>query len=200
MGGDALVGAFVRLFGAQDSQGLRIALYAVIGLIVVVVVVYGYQFMLFVNRIAVWLNTVLMLLAIVAFSGTFNAGFAGTQEYLLGDFWPTFILSALIAMSNPISFGAFLGDWARYIPNGTSNGKLMLATRALGEAGVSRALVVTDSLVDLPLLDRCARPSTSPRWARTRSSSTATSCRPTAAPALPASPAPGWRSILPTSA
>ena len=128
VGGDALVGAFVRLFGAQDSQGLRIALYAVIGLIVVVVVVYGYQFMLFVNRIAVWLNTVLMLLAIVAFSGTFNAGFAGTQEYLLGDFWPTFILSALIAMSNPISFGAFLGDWARYIPNGTSNGKLMLAT------------------------------------------------------------------------
>jgi purine-cytosine permease-like protein len=31
-------------------------------------------------------------------------------------------------MSNPISFGAFLGDWARYIPNGTSNAKLMLAT------------------------------------------------------------------------
>ena len=85
--------------------------------------------MLFVNRIAVWLNTALMLLAIVAFAGVFNADFAGAPDaLLLGDFWPTFILSALIAMSNPISFGAFLGDWARYIPNGTSNAKLMLAT------------------------------------------------------------------------
>jgi purine-cytosine permease-like protein len=131
VGGDALVGAFVRLFGATDSQGLRIALYALIGLIVVVVVVYGYQFMLFVNRIAVWLNTVLMLLAIFAFSGSFDPNFAGAPtELALGGFWPTFILSALIAMSNPISFGAFLGDWSRYIPNGTSNGKLMLATLA----------------------------------------------------------------------
>jgi purine-cytosine permease-like protein len=129
VGGDALVGAFVKLFGATDSQGLRIGLYALIGLIVIVVVVFGYQFMLFVNRIAVWLNTALMLLAIVAFAGVFHADFAGAPDQLaLGGFWPTFILSALIAMSNPISFGAFLGDWARYIPNGTSNAKLMLAT------------------------------------------------------------------------
>jgi purine-cytosine permease-like protein len=112
----------VKLFGATDSQGLRIGLYALIGLIVIVVVVFGYQFMLFVNRIAVWLNTALMLLAIVAFAGVFHADFAGAPDQLaLGGFWPTFILSALIAMSNPISFGAFLGDWARYIPNGTSN-------------------------------------------------------------------------------
>jgi len=128
VGGDALVGAFVKLFGVQDSQLLRIALYAVIGLIVIVVVVYGYQFMLLVNRVAVWLNTALMLIAVFAFSGTFHADFAGSGEYLLGSFWPTFVLAALIAMSNPISFGAFLGDWARYIPNGTSNGKLALAT------------------------------------------------------------------------
>jgi len=128
VGGDALVGAFVKLFGVQDSQLLRIALYAVIGLIVIVVVVYGYQFMLLVNRVAVWLNTALMLIAVFAFSGMFQADYAGSGEYLLGSFWPTFVLAALIAMSNPISFGAFLGDWARYIPNGTSNGKLALAT------------------------------------------------------------------------
>jgi purine-cytosine permease-like protein len=128
VGGDALVGAFVRLFGAEDSPMLRGGLYALIGLIVIIVVVYGYQFMLFINRIAVWANSVLMLLAIIAFSSSFDPSYAGTGEYLLGGFWPTFILSALIVMSNPISFGAFLGDWSRYIPNGTSNGKLMLAT------------------------------------------------------------------------
>jgi purine-cytosine permease-like protein len=128
VGGDALVGAFVRLFGAEDSPMLRISLYSLIGLIVIVVVVYGYQFMLLINRIAVWANTILMLLAIVAFASVFDPSYAGSGEYLLGGFWPTFILSALIVMSNPISFGAFLGDWSRYIPNGTSNGKLALAT------------------------------------------------------------------------
>jgi purine-cytosine permease-like protein len=128
VGGDALVGAFVRLFGAEDSTMLRVGLYGLIGFIVIVVVVYGYQFMLFINRIAVWANSVLMLLAIVAFSSVFDPSYAGSGEYLLGGFWPTFILSALIVMSNPISFGAFLGDWSRYIPNGTSNGKLALAT------------------------------------------------------------------------
>jgi purine-cytosine permease-like protein len=128
VGGDALVGAFVRLFGVEDSQGLRISLYALLGIIVIVVVVFGYQFMLLVNRVAVWANSILMLLAIVAFAGVFDPSYAGSGEYLLGAFWPTFILSALIAMSNPISFGAFLGDWSRYIPRGTSNAKLMLAT------------------------------------------------------------------------
>jgi purine-cytosine permease-like protein len=128
VGGDALVGAFVRLFGAEDSPMLRISLYSLIGLIVIVVVIYGYQFMLLINRIAVWANTILMLLAIVAFASVFDPSYAGSGEYLLGGFWPTFILSALIVMSNPISFGAFLGDWSRYIPNGTSNGKLALAT------------------------------------------------------------------------
>jgi purine-cytosine permease-like protein len=128
VGGDALVGAFVRLFGVEDSQGLRISLYALLGIIVIVVVVFGYQFMLLVNRVAVWANSILMLLAIVAFAGVFDPSYAGSGEYLLGAFWPTFVLSALIAMSNPISFGAFLGDWSRYIPRGTSNAKLMLAT------------------------------------------------------------------------
>ena len=56
----------------------------------------------------------------------FSAGYnPGPAAYALGSFWPTFILSALIVMGNPISFGAFLGDWARYIPAKTSRKSLM---------------------------------------------------------------------------
>ena len=127
VGGDAIVGGLVRLLGVEDSQLLRAVIYAVIGAIVIIVVVFGYQFMLLVNKTAVIANSILMLLAFVAFSGTFDPSYAG-GELLLGSFWPTFILSALIVMSNPISFGAFLGDWSRYIPRGTSNAKLMGAT------------------------------------------------------------------------
>ena len=125
--GDAIVGALTRLVGLEDSDLLRGVIYAVLGALVIVVVIYGYQFMLLVNKVVVIANTVLILLGIVAYASLFDFGYA-SPGYALGGFWPTFILSALIVMGNPISFGAFLGDWSRYIPNGTSTGKLLGAT------------------------------------------------------------------------
>lgn len=128
--GDAIVGALTRLAGVPDSVGLRLAIYAVIGFIVIIVVVYGYQFMLLVNKVAVVANTILILLAVVAYAGVFDAGYdPGPQSFAIGGaFWPTFIAAALIVMANPISFGAFLGDWSRYIPRSTKPGKLIGAT------------------------------------------------------------------------
>lgn len=148
--GDAIVGALTRLAGVEDSVFLRTIIYAVIGAIVIVVVVYGYQFMLLVNKTAVIANTALFLLAIVAFATIFDPSYdPGPSAYALGSFWPTFILAALIAMSNPISFGAFLGDWSRYIPKNTPAPKLLAAT-LLGQAatlvpflfGVATATIV----------------------------------------------------------
>jgi len=129
--GDALVGALNRLAGVPDNNTVRGVVYAVLGALVIVVVVYGYQFMLLVNKVVVIANTVLMLLGIVAYAGTFNPGYQPPAgSYALGSFWPTFVLSALIVMGNPISFGAFLGDWSRYIPRGTSTVRLLGATLA----------------------------------------------------------------------
>jgi purine-cytosine permease-like protein len=118
--GDAFVGALVRLVGVQDSELLR-------GALVIVVVIYGYLFMLLVNKVVVVGNTVLMLLGVVAYAGDFDPGYA-SPGYALTTFWPTFVLSALIVMGNPISFGAFLGDWSRYIPRETPASRLLAAT------------------------------------------------------------------------
>src|SRR3954462_761516 len=127
--GDAIVGALPRLFGVADSDLLRGVIYAILGALVIVVVVYGYLFMLLVNKIVVVANTVLMLAGIVAYASLFDFGYdPGPEAYALGSFWPTFILSALIVMGNPISFGAFLGDWSRYIPADTPPRRLMGAT------------------------------------------------------------------------
>ena len=125
--GDALLGAIARFFGVDTSGALfRGIIYALIGALVIIVVIYGYQFMLLVNKTVVIANTILMLAGIFAFASLFNAGYnPGPEAYALGSFWPTFILSALIVMGNPISFGAFLGDWARYIPANTSRSSLM---------------------------------------------------------------------------
>ncbi len=129
--GDAVVGASVRLFGFPDSELLRGIVYAVLGALVIVVVIYGYAFMLLINRIVVVGNTVLILLAAVAYASVFDPGYdPGQQAFALGSFWPTFVLSALIVMGNPVSFGAFLGDWTRYIPANTRPARLLGATMA----------------------------------------------------------------------
>lgn len=127
--GDALVGAFGRVFGIEGSDLLRGVIYAVLGALVIVVVVYGYQFMLAVNKVVVVGNTVLILVGIVAYADVFDPGYdPGPDALALGGFWPTFVLAALIVMGNPISFGAFLGDWTRYIPADTPPRRLLLAT------------------------------------------------------------------------
>ncbi len=127
--GDALVGGATRFFGIGDSDLLRGVIYAVLGALVLVVVIYGYQFMLLVNKVVVIANTALMLLGLVAFASLFDFGYdPGPEAYALGGFWPTFVLSALIVMGNPVSFGAFLGDWSRYIPASTPPSRLMTAT------------------------------------------------------------------------
>ncbi|MEW1840579.1 cytosine permease [Nonomuraea angiospora] len=125
--GDALVGGAHRLAGLPDtdlSYGVAYALFAVL---VLIVCVYGFRFMLFVNKIAVAAASLLFVLGAFAFAGDFDPSYPGTLP--AGDplFWPSFIGAALIVLSNPVSFGAFLGDWSRYIPAATPKSRVMAA-------------------------------------------------------------------------
>ncbi|MDF3935933.1 purine-cytosine permease family protein [Pseudomonas citronellolis] len=125
--GDALVGGAKRLFGLPETDltlGLAYGLFAVL---VLIVCIYGFRFMLLVNKIAVWAASLLFLLGVFAFAGPFDASYAGTVQLGAPGFWAAFIGATLLAMSNPVSFGAFLGDWARYIPRETSKQRIMLA-------------------------------------------------------------------------
>ncbi|MFD2642609.1 purine-cytosine permease family protein [Pseudomonas japonica] len=128
--GDALVGGAKRLAGLPETDltlGLTYGLFAVL---VLVVCIFGFRFMLWVNKIAVWASSLLFLLGLFAFAGPFDAGFAGSVNLGQPGFWAAFIGSALLAMSNPVSFGAFLGDWSRYIPRDTPKARIMLAVIA----------------------------------------------------------------------
>ncbi|MFD4673567.1 purine-cytosine permease family protein [Lentzea sp. NPDC058450] len=124
--GDALVGGANRLFGLPRSGLAYAAAYAIFAGLVLVVCTYGFRFMLFVNKIAVVSATLLFVLGAIAFAGDFDPSYAGM---LPSDdmFWPAFIGSALIVLSNPVSFGAFLGDWSRYIPADTPHRRVVAA-------------------------------------------------------------------------
>jgi purine-cytosine permease-like protein len=130
--GDVLVGGANRAIGLPNNDFSVAVAYGIFALMVLVVCIYGFRFMLLVNKIAVIAATVLFLLGIFAFAGTFDPGYAGifgpqADAATNALYWPSFVGAALIVMSNPVSFGAFLGDWARYIPRETPAWKSMSA-------------------------------------------------------------------------
>lgn len=130
--GEVLVGGANRAVGLPRTDAAIAVAYGIFAVLVLVVCIYGFRFMLLVNKIAVLAATVLFLLGVIAFGGTFDPGYPG----IFGDgadaatnalYWPSFVGAALIVMSNPVSFGAFLGDWARYIPRDTPGWRSMAA-------------------------------------------------------------------------
>ena len=123
--GDMLIGAAHRAIKIPQNDVSLAFGYGLFAVLVLVVCIYGFRFMLLVNKVAVVATTVLFVLGIGAFAGDFDAGYAGTATGAL--FWPAFVGAVLIVMSNPVSFGAFLGDWSRYIPRETPRRQLMLA-------------------------------------------------------------------------
>ncbi len=116
-GGEAVVTAIARVMSTQASDtGYAIGFLA-ITLVVVVVAIYGFDWLVLLNK---WIVPVVggtMILTVVAFAGSFDASYAGTpDQYALGSFWPTWLLAALTAgVAGPISYVTLTGDWTRYI-------------------------------------------------------------------------------------
>ncbi|SNX65689.1 purine-cytosine permease-like protein [Streptomyces sp. TLI_55] len=113
-----------RLFGLPRGDLSYVVAYALFACLVLAVCVYGFRFMLFVNKVAVTSASVLFVVGAIAFAGDFDPSYAGVftgsaDAATQSLFWPSFIGAALIVLSNPVSFGAFLGDWSRYIPAST---------------------------------------------------------------------------------
>ena len=127
--GDAVIGAAHVLFQLPESDRMFALSYGVFAASILIVCIYGFRLMLLVNKIAVVASSLLFALGLFAFWGHFDASFAGAGlHWGSSAFWPAYVSASLVALSNPISFGAFLGDWSRYLPRTTHRGKLMAAT------------------------------------------------------------------------
>ena len=127
--GDAVVGAAHALFEVPEAEGMFALAYGVFAASILIVCIYGFRLMLLVNKIAVVASSLLFALGVIAFWTAFDANFAGAGLKMGSSaFWPPFVSASLVALSNPISFGAFLGDWSRYLPRSTPRATLMGAT------------------------------------------------------------------------
>ncbi len=127
-GGDAMVHGANVLIGTPESEAWRFVGYALISVVVTLIAVLGHANMLAVQKLMVPTAGVLMVIGVFAYAPDFDAGYKG-GEYLLGSFWPTWALGALGACSTVMSYGPFVGDWARHISHERhSDRSLLLAT------------------------------------------------------------------------
>jgi purine-cytosine permease-like protein len=114
-GGDALVSCLDAFFGVDDSTLLRVVCYGVLSVIVTVISVVGHDLMLRVQRFMIPTAGLFAIIGVFVFAGDFDSGYAGTREYALGTFWPTWILSMIVVLSTVTSYGSYAGDWSRHI-------------------------------------------------------------------------------------
>lgn len=125
--GDALVGGAHKLAGLPTNNVTLSIAYGVFAVLVLAICVFGFQLMLWVNKIAVWAASLLFVLGIVAFGHSVDWNYAGHVSMGQPHFWALFVGAAMVAMSNPLSFAATLGDWTRYIPRNTPRHRVVLA-------------------------------------------------------------------------
>ena len=106
-GGEAVVSSLARATGSEETDAWLALGYAVIAIIVAVVAMYGFRWLVTLNKLIVPVVVITMILSIIAFAPDFDASYAGEPDlYALGEFWPTWLLAALTAgVAGPISYG-----------------------------------------------------------------------------------------------
>ena len=130
IGGDVMVGTLSRLVGLPDTGITRGLMYGVLAACTVVGAVFGYRLLLRMSKALSIGMTLLLALGVFAFAGDFTTAAPPDTPYLLGSFWPTWVLAAVAAgLSGPVAFITLLGDYTRYIsPRRHSSRKVFWAT------------------------------------------------------------------------
>ncbi|MFC8794444.1 cytosine permease [Streptomyces cinereoruber] len=116
IGGDVVVGTLSRLTGLPTGGAAHAVVYALLAACTVVGAVYGYRLLLRLSKALAVGMTALLAVGLVAYAGDFTTAAVPDTPYLLGSFWPTWLLSAVAAgLSGPVAFITLLGDYTRYV-------------------------------------------------------------------------------------
>ena len=132
--GDALVAAAHRLVGTPDGDAALAVGYALIAAEIAAVALYGHATVVALQKVVVPVVGVLLLLGVIAFAGSFDAGYGG-GEYVLGGFWETWMLAVTVAAAGPLSYAPTLGDYTRRISRERHSDARVLAAAAGGVFG-----------------------------------------------------------------
>ncbi|MFF9014584.1 cytosine permease [Streptomyces sp. NPDC014870] len=133
IGGDVVVGTLARLTGLPTGGATHAAVYAVLAACTVVGAVYGYGLLLRLSKALAIGMTLLLGLGLVAYAGDLTTAPVADTPYLLGSFWPTWVLAAVAAgLSGPVAFITLLGDYTRYISPARYSSRTVWRTTCIG--------------------------------------------------------------------
>ncbi|MDG4861295.1 cytosine permease [Streptomyces sp. T-3] len=133
IGGDVMVGTLARLAGLPDNGLTHGLVYALLAGATVVGAVFGYQLLLRLSKALAIGMTVLLGIGLFAYAGDFTTAAPPDTPYLLGTFWPTWLLAAVAAgLSGPVAFITLLGDYTRYVSPLRHSSKSVLRATCVG--------------------------------------------------------------------
>jgi purine-cytosine permease-like protein len=113
--GQTIIEIFHRIFGSGTGNvALSIAM-AFVCVISFVLAIYGHATLVASFRFIAIASAGVSLLAVIVLAHKFHNVHGGA--YLLGKYWPTWVLTMVLAASLPVSWGPFIGDYGRYIPS-----------------------------------------------------------------------------------
>jgi purine-cytosine permease-like protein len=117
-GGQAVIACLHRIFGTSTGN-LALALgITAVSLLSFVLAVYGHASLVRSLKFIAVSSGLAIVLAVIVMAPKFHDVSGG--HYLLGSFWPTWILSFTTSASVPISWGPFINDYGRYVPENAS--------------------------------------------------------------------------------
>lgn len=129
--GDAIVASAHRLFGTPDGHVAHAISYAVVAALMVAVALYGHATIVAMQKVVVPVVGTLMVVGLVVFAGHVDIGAPGT-EFLLGGFWQTWALAAVLFAAAPISYGPTIGDYTRRLSSIRFSDKQIGAALGIG--------------------------------------------------------------------
>ncbi|MGW7469058.1 cytosine permease [Streptomyces xantholiticus] len=133
IGGDVVIGTLARLAGLPTGGLAHTLVYALLAVCTVVCAVYGYRLLLRLSKVLAVGMTALLLLGLAAYAPDLTTAAPPDTPYLLGSFWPTWVLSAVAAgLSGPIAFITLLGDYTRYVSPLRHSPRRVLGATCLG--------------------------------------------------------------------
>jgi purine-cytosine permease-like protein len=113
-GGQAAVAGSHRLLGTPQGELYYAIAYGLIGVITVILALIGNATLVASQKVIAPMVAVLLIVGVAVTLPDFDPGYAG-GEYILGGFWPTWVLSLVTTGSLALSYGPFANDYARYL-------------------------------------------------------------------------------------
>lgn len=130
-GGEAVVAGANRLFGLPEGKWELGIAYGIIGLITVILALVGHATLVLTQKIIAPVIAAVLAVGVLVELPHFNASYAG-GHYILGSFWPTWVLSMTTAAALALSYGPFANDYARYLPVKRARAGAFVASIGLG--------------------------------------------------------------------